>query len=111
MAAALWAGINSQGKEGYTKIYKNCLEIKSKFIEALNLLDLNINFFTQELSNIVAIELPFELSSKSETKFGLNVSEIKIEDKIHSVYKLVFMPHVDERILEEFIEDLSEHKK
>lgn len=111
VAASLWAAIMSNGREGYRSIYRKCLKTKTSFIHRFKKAIPKSWSYTNELMNIVAIEIPGikggKLSNNCEKKFGLNLSRIVLNDVTRNVYKIVFMPHVSETVISEFLKDIT----
>lgn len=104
-AAAVWAALNSLGREGYRRIVKRCMSLTEKLaggikkIDGLNLIaepELNIVAFKSDIVNLTGLEAALK------TRGWL----ISINKRPKSV-RLVVMPHHHRKHIISFLRDLK----
>jgi len=100
--AAAYAVTKLLGKKGYKKLVKNCMEttiFTQKRIE-----EIGLNLITNPSMNVLGIKLKNPLKIVNElTKCGWKVNKI---NRL-SCIRIVLMPHVSKKIIDEFIPDLE----
>lgn len=115
MAAALWSAIMSLGKQGYREIHEKSIRMKDYFIRELNNNGIPFWYYSNEFMNIICIEFlsikDNRLSKEVEQKYGLNLTTFSCDDKTRNFYKIVFMPHVNNRIINLFIHDIMQESQ
>jgi len=104
-AAATWALLKYMGKEGYTALSRNCMEITKTLAQGLK--ELGLELITEPELNIVAF--------KSE-KMSVDELAQKLSDKGWAVsissypraIRIIVMPHIKKEHITQFLIDLKQ---
>ncbi|AXV37328.1 MAG: tyrosine decarboxylase MfnA [Methanobacterium sp. BRmetb2] len=104
-AAATWALLKYMGKEGYTALSRNCMEITKTLAQGLK--ELGLELITEPELNIVAF--------KSE-KMSVDELAQKLSDKGWAVsissypraIRIIVMPHIKKEHITQFLSDLKQ---
>ncbi|MCC7557568.1 MAG: tyrosine decarboxylase MfnA [Methanobacteriaceae archaeon] len=104
-AAATWALLKYMGKEGYTALSRNCMEITKTLAQGLK--ELELELITEPELNIVAF--------KSE-KMSVDELAQKLSDKGWAVsissypraIRIIVMPHIKKEHITQFLIDLKQ---
>ncbi len=101
---AVWALLKHLGKEGYKRVVGHCMRLTWKLAEEIQMIN-GLSIVREPIMNIVGI--------KSEV-FDIHrvAQELRARKWAVSLFpnhiRIVVMPHVKERHIEEFIEDLKD---
>jgi len=100
-AAASYAVMHYLGKEGYKKIVRRCMNVTKHLTKLLD--ESNIKYVKPVL-NVVAIKVRDAIGiSKKLKRMGWMVGF----DEENGVIRVVLMPHVKKKFIEEFVKDLK----
>ena len=100
--AAAYAVIEYFGEEGYKKIVKRCLDNTRFLIDEIN--DIGLELVTEPVLNVLGIRLKKpEIVVKELTRLGWKVNKM---ERLSAI-RIVLMPHVTKKILQDFIPDLK----
>jgi tyrosine decarboxylase/aspartate 1-decarboxylase len=100
--AAAYAVIEYFGEEGYKKIVKRCINNTEFLIKEINALGLEL--VTKPTLNVLGISLKDpDKVAKELTKLGWKVNKM---DRLSAI-RIVLMPHVTKKRLQDFIPDLK----
>ncbi len=100
--AAAYAVIQYLGEEGYKKIVKKCINNTKFFEEKIN--EIGLKLVTKPILNVVGIKLknPIRIVNKL-SGLGWKVNKM---DRLSAI-RIVLMPHVTKKIIDDFIPDLK----
>jgi len=104
--AATYAVMRHLGQEGYMKIAKRCIELTTYTKKILK--KTGFTLITDPPLNILGIQVtnPYQVSQKLKKK-GWSIS---YNAQLHCL-RLVIMPHIKKRLIDQFITDLQEVTK
>ena len=100
--AAAYAVYRYLGEEGYKKIISSCIKNTGYFEKKIN--EIGLNLVTKPVLNVIGIKLknPKKIVNQL-TKFGWKVNKM---ERLSAI-RIVVMPHVTKKIVNEFIPDLK----
>lgn len=100
--AAAWAVSENLGIKGYKKIAQECMNTTNYLVKLID--EIGLQIIVKPTMNVVGIRVkrPSEIIKKL-TKHGWKLNKM---DRI-SCLRIVVMPHVTKRIIDEFIPDLE----
>jgi tyrosine decarboxylase/aspartate 1-decarboxylase len=102
-AIAVWAVMKHLGREGYRKIVRNCMHLTLKLTEEIPKIR-GLSLATEPTMNVVGL--------KSDT-FDIRriAEELRLRKWATSLFprhiRIVIMPHVQEKHIDEFLQDLN----
>lgn len=100
-AAASYAVMHYLGKEGYKKIVRKCMDVTKHLTE---LLDKGNIKYVDPVLNVVAIKVRDAIGvAEKLKKLGWMIGF----DEENEVIRIVVMPHVKKKFIEEFVKDLK----
>jgi len=100
--AAAYAVARFLGEEGYTKIVKQCMNVTNHAEKRIN--EIGLGLAVKPTMNVIGIKLKKPASvTKMLTEYGWKVNDMR---RI-SCIRLVLMPHVTKKIIDDFIPDLK----
>ncbi|KKT17647.1 MAG: Pyridoxal-dependent decarboxylase [Parcubacteria group bacterium GW2011_GWB1_43_6] len=115
--AACWSAIQALGKEGFKKIVAEKIELKEYLFALLekNKAALSPLIISHPSINVAAIHLGSFTEGKVpnfiEKKYSLTPLRFAIDEKNEKyIYTVVFMPHLETSVLEEFVRDLLQNR-
>lgn len=102
-AIAVWAVMKHLGREGYRRIVENCMQLTLKLAKEIqNIRDVGI--VTQPTMNIIGLESNTIDIRRVAEKLRLRKWAVSLFP--HHI-RIVIMPHIKEKHIEQFLEDLN----